>query len=137
MATTFGKGSHFAIADNDISPYLTSVSVERDNDVLDITCFGASGHKYAAALTDGKITIQGLWDKTATVGSQTVLSALVGDSDGATFEWGPEGSASGSVKYTGTLILESYTESAEVAGLVLVNAQARITGAVTTGTFSA
>ena len=135
MATA-GKGAHFEVATNDISPYCSNISVKRSNDTPDTTTFGATGHTYLATLTDGDITISGLWDKTATVGSQTVFSALVGDSDGAAFIWGPEGNASGKVKYSGTLILSDYTESAEVAGLVLFSVSAKISGAVTTGTFS-
>lgn len=135
MATA-GKSAHLEVASNDVSPYVMSVTFEQDNDVLDITCYGATGHAFLASLTDGKVTIEGLWDKTATVGSHTVFQALVGDSNGDAFIWGPEGSASGSVKHSFTGILESYSESAPVADLVKFTASVKISGAVTTGTFA-
>lgn len=136
MATTFGKASNITIATNDISPYVNSVTFKQSNDVEDITTFGSSAHKYAAALADGEMTIAGLWDKTATVGSYTVIQPLVGDSDGAAFVWCPEGATSGNVQYSGTIILQDYTESAPVADLVSFTATFKISGTVTVGTVS-
>jgi hypothetical protein len=131
-----GKSTSLSIGANDISVYVTSVTFEQDNDIHDITTFGATNHRYLAGLIDGKLTVNGFWDKTATVGSYTVIHPLVGDSDGAAFIYGPEGTASGKVKQSGTIILESYSESAPVADMVTFTASFRIDGAVTTGTFS-
>lgn len=135
MAIAFGKSASISIATHDFSPYVTSVTFEQDQDVLDATTYGNTAHVYGASLTSGKFTIQGLWDTTATVGSQAVLQALIGDSDGAAFIWGPIGTTTGNVKYSGTIIAESYTESAPVADLVTFSFTGRTSGAVTVGTF--
>jgi hypothetical protein len=130
-----GKSTSFQIAAHEIGPYTTSVTFEADNDIHDITAFGATNHRYLAGLIDGKITVNGFWDKTAVVGSYTVIYALVGSSAGAAFIYGPEGSTTGKVKQSGTVILESYSESAPVADMVTFTATFRIDGPVTTGTF--
>lgn len=124
-----------SIATHDISPYVNSVEFERDNDVLDSTCYGSGAHTFVGGLVTGKITVQGLWDKTATVGSQTVFAALVGVSSTTAFIWGPESTTTGNVKYSGTFVLESYAESSPVADLVSYTATLQISGAVTVGVF--
>lgn len=131
---TAGHVSSFTISAKDISPYLTSVTVERDNDTLDTSTFGTSGHTFTNGLTNGKITLNGLWDKTASVGSYTALKALVG-AGSAAFIWGPEGTTSGNVKITGNAVLESYTESSPVADLITFTASLQITGTVTDGVY--
>lgn len=133
MATA-GKVSSLNIATHDFSAYVTSVTFTQGQDVLDTSTFGATGHTYTNGLTDTKMTVNGLWDKTALTGSHTVLQALIGAGSTA-FIWGPEGTTTGNVKHSGNLVASSYEESAEVAGLVTFTFQANITGAVTTGAF--
>lgn len=135
MAVLNANNASFQITANEIGPYCNSIEFTRQNDVVDVTTFGNTGHKYTATLTDGGINIAGVWDKTATVGSYTVLSAQVGDLDGAAFIYGPEGSATGKVKYSGTAILDTYAESAPVADVVRFTATFKISGAVTIATF--
>lgn len=132
---THGHNAQFTYNAHDVSPYVTSVTFERDNDIHDTTCYGSASHTFLAGLVNGKVNVTGLWDKTATVGSQVVFNAGVGDADGAAFIWGPEGSTTGNVKYSGTAVLESYTESAPVADLVTFTASLRISGSVTTGVY--
>lgn len=131
-----GKNASISLGANDISPYCSGITFERDNDTHDITTYGNTAHKYLAGLVDGKMTVTGFWDKTATVGSDTVISPLVGDSDGVAFIYGPEGTTTGNVKYSGTVILESYSQSAPVAEMVTFTAQFKLSGTVTVGTFS-
>lgn len=135
MATTHGRLAQITLNALDISTNTNSITFERDNDTHDTTTFGATSHTYIAGLIDGKMTLAGFWDKTASTGSQKVFTALVGDSDGAAFVYGPEGSTTGNVKYSGTIILESYTESAPVADVITFTASLKISGAVTVGTY--
>ncbi len=137
-----GKDAYFAIDDTgatlrNISPYVNSTDVEYSQDLHDDTCYGAIGHSFAGGLTNGRITISGLWNDTADVGSRTVFKGLRNHPTPVDFEWGPEGSGSGAEKITGTCLVESYTESAPVADLVSFTASIQISGAVTDGTFSA
>ena len=52
------------------------------------------------------------------------------------FEYGPEGSASGRIKYTGECIMTSYEVSAAVGDAVQASADFQVTGAITRGTWS-
>lgn len=130
-----GFNGHFELTAHDMSPYLDTITFQRGNDVIDITTFGQTAHVFAAALMNGKITLAGLWDVTAVVGSQTLLSPLVGNLVGTTFIYGPAGSTTGKVKYSGTIILDDYTESVPVADIVKFTASLQISGAVTVGVF--
>ncbi len=142
-ASTHGKDAYFAVEDStgttlrDISPYLNTIDFPRSNDTHDNTTYGAEGHTFQTGLTNGTISIAGFWDKTATVGSTTVLDSLL-DLDTPTlgFEYGPEGNASGKVKYSGECILQDYNVSSPVADLVTFTATLQISGTVTKGTFS-
>ncbi len=127
---TQGHVSLLSVNAHDVSPYVTSVTATRNNDVLDTTTYGQTGHTFVAGLTNGKLVVNGLWDKTAVVGSYTVFKAMLGAAQVA-FIWSPEGSTSGNVKITGNCVIESYVESAPVADLVTFTATLQITGAVT------
>lgn len=116
---------------------LTNVQFSRSNDTHDTTVLGVVGHTYIAGLTDGTITLDGFWSDTASTGSATVLDsllALIGTSLG--WEYGPEGSASTDVKYSGECVLESLDYTSPVADLVTFTASLKISGAVTKGAYS-
>lgn len=137
-----GHKSYFALEDSagttlrNISPYVTSVTFEQDNDTSDTTTFGAEGHTFIVGLTNGKITIVGLWDKSALVGSDTVFQSLIGyETNTMTFNYGPEGSTAGQKLKSGECVLESYVESDPVADLVTFTAVLQISGSVTVTTF--
>jgi hypothetical protein len=116
---------------------LDSVEFNQENDTHDNTTFGAEGHTFAGGLTNGTISLGGLWDKTASTGSHTVLQSLVGHEIPVGFEYGEEGNTVGMVKLSGECLLESYSQSSPVADLVKFQATLRISGSVTPGTFSA
>lgn len=139
-----GKGTVFSLEDSaastlrNLSSNLTSVSFARQNDTHDSTTYGQTGHTFIAGLTNGTINLEGFWDDTASTGTATVLDSLL--ALGATtvgFEYGPEGSGSGAVKYSGECILQSLDYSSPVADLVTFSATLQISGAVTVGTYSA
>lgn len=137
-----GKDSYFAIEDSaastlrNISPYVNSVEFSQANDNHDDTTFGAEGHTFRNGLTNGTITVQGLWDDTASTGSHTVIQSLVGIEVSVGFEFGPEGNATGAVKLSGECVLSDYSQSAPVADLVSFSATFQISGGVTAGTFA-
>lgn len=137
-----GKDSAFKLEDSagstlrDIGPYLTSVDFSEENDTHDNTVLGLEAHTFQTGLTNGTITLNGFWDATATVGAATVLDSLVGlDGITAGFEYGPAGTTTGLVKYSGECILQSLDYSSPVADLVTFTATLQITGAVTKGVY--
>lgn len=140
---THGKNSVFSVEDSaattlrDLSSNLTNVAFARANDTHDTTTFGAEGHTFIAGLTNGTITLTGWADTTATTGTLTVLDSLVGlDAITVGWEYGPLGSATGAVKYTGECVLVSLDVSDPVADLVSFTCQLQISGNVTKGTYA-
>lgn len=142
MAATHGKDSSFKLEDSaattlrDLSSNLTNIAWSRKNDTHDTSTFGVEGHTFITGLTDGKITLTGWTDYTASTGTMTVLDGLVGlDTATLGFEYGPHGTTTGLPKYTGECILESLDVSDPVADLVSFVAVLQISGDVTKGVF--
>ena len=142
MAGVHGKDAYFSLEDSAgttlraLSPYITNTTFARQNDTHDTSTYGVEGHTFITGLTNGTITITGLYDTTATVGSMTVLDSLVGlDAITLGWEYGPVGNANGAVKYSGECILASLDQAAPVADLITFTATLQISGDVTKGVF--
>lgn len=140
MATTHGKDSTFKIDNGagtltDISASVNSVDFSWESEVAESTTMGSEAKTYISGLTDATFSIGGVWDDAASTGGQTVLSTLPGKETSSSFEWGPEGSATGAVKYSGECWLTSYTESAPVGDIVAFTADFQVTATITIGTF--
>ena len=135
MAFVHGKDSVFKL-DNaggsltDISTYVNNVDFPETADVAETSTLGASNKTYIVGLKDATISLGGLFDATV----DAILGAVVGQSATLSFEYSPEGTGSGKVKYTGECILTSYTLSSPVGDVVGFSADLQVSGAVTRGT---
>tara|TARA_R100001126_G_scaffold98053_1_gene71910 strand:- start:633 stop:1043 length:411 start_codon:yes stop_codon:yes gene_type:complete len=135
MAFVHGSDSSFKL-DNasgsltDISTYVNNVDFPETADVAETSTLGASNKTYIVGLKDATISLGGLFDATV----DAILGAVVGQSATLSFEYSPEGTASGKVKYTGECILTSYTLSSPVGDVVGFSADLQVSGAVTRGT---
>jgi|TARA_R100001509_G_scaffold100906_1_gene59007 predicted secreted protein len=135
MAFTHGKDSVFKL-DNasgsltDISSFVNNVDFPETADVSETTTLGADNKTYIAGLKDATISLAGLWDATA----DAIFGAVVGQSATLSYEYSPEGTASGKIKYTGEAILTSYAISSPVGDAVGYSADLQVSGAVTRGT---
>ena len=116
----------------DISNTLTDVSFPQTVETAETTSFGSSAKTYIVGLTDSTISASGNFD--ATVDAH--LAGITGQSATVSFEYGPEGSTTGQVKYSGEAILTSYEKSGAVGDVVTYSAEFQVTGAVTRGTWS-
>jgi hypothetical protein len=67
---------------------------------------------------------------------RAAIAGGLGADDSLSFEYGPEGSASGRIKYTGECICTSYEPGSPVGDVVTYSAEYQITGPVTRGTYS-
>lgn len=138
MAFVHGKSAVFKLDDSggtlrDLSSFLNDVSLPRDIETAETTTFGVAGSAktYITGLTDATISISGLFDAT----SDGYLAGVVGHASTLSFEYGPAGSTSGNVKYTGECIMTSYEVSASVGDTVQASADFQVTGAITRTTF--
>lgn len=135
MAFVHGKSSVFKL-DNasgsltDISAFVNNVDFPETADVAETSVLGASNKTYIVGLKDATISISGLFDATV----DAILGAVVGQTATLSYEYSPEGTASGKVKYTGEAILTNYALSSPVGDVVAYSADLQCSGAVTRGT---
>lgn len=132
-----GKSTVFKVDNSggtltDISNSLTDVSFPQSVDTAETSAFGSSAKTYVVGLTDATISISGMFD--ATVDAH--LNGILGQAATVSFEYGPEGSTSPNVKYTGEAILTSYEKSGSIGDMVSYSAEFQVSGAVTRGTYA-
>lgn len=141
MTFVHGKDIDFQLDDSAgtlrlIKVYLNSVSgLPGGRGLSEVTAFGDGGTKNIPGLFTGTFSIAGHCDTTATTGVTTVLNGLRTATATSSFVYGPEGSASGKVKYTGECWLTEFTIDANVSDRVPVAASFAIDGTVTVGTY--
>ena len=97
-----GKNSVFKVDNSggtltNISDVLNNVSMPREVETVETTSFGSSYRSYVVGFQNATISIEGTWD--ATVDAH--LAGILGQDATVSFEYGPEGSTAGYVKYTG------------------------------------
>ena len=131
-----GKSAVFKITDSgatlrDISNVVNEVTMPRSIETGETTSFGASAKSYVTGLSDATMSVSGTWDATV----DGYLAGLVG-SDATAFEYGPEGSASTRIKFTGNAILTSYEVGSPVGDVVTFSAEFQVSGAITRGTYA-
>ena len=74
-----GKGTNVFLNEFDMSAYFNSASVARSVETSDTTSFGASNKAYIVGMGDGTLQLDGMWSADATVGSDVVLSSILGN----------------------------------------------------------
>ena len=137
MAFVHGKSAAFKL-DNaagslvDYSAYLEDISFPRSVETAETTTFGSSAKSYITGLTDATVSLSGKFDATA----DATLAGVVGQAASLSFEYGPAGSGSGLVKYSGEAIMTSYEVGATVGDVVTASVELQVTGAITRGTFA-
>lgn len=131
MATTvLSKSSVITVNAVTLTDFVDSVTFTESVDSLDVTTFGNSGHRKRGGLTDGIITLGGVYDST-TGGPHDVLMTLVAAGTPVAFQWRPEGTGSGLAQYAGNVLIQNYVEDAKVADIVRWTAALEIDGSLT------
>jgi hypothetical protein len=127
-----GKFTNVLVDDNggtarDISTDVTSISSSLIYDEVEIGGF-TEDKRYLAARADASMTIEGRVNTTATTGSHTVLSNIVGPNGGTTItvtiQYGNNAAATGGdPEFEGEYFLSSYEVTPELDGAQLFNAK--------------
>jgi len=141
MAFEAGKGAGFKLDDatptlQDISPYITSVDFPQEAALLDTTVIGSANRTFIAGFKNSTFSLAGHWDGGAAPAIDVHLSSILGQVATVTFEYGPQGIASGDIKYSGEAILTRYGITVNVDVVVDWTADLQVVGAVTRGTFA-
>ena len=129
-----GKSTDFELDDTggtsrSLANVLTSVDFPETIDTAETTAFGATSKSYIVGLRDSSISISGLWDA-------TIDGYIIGTEPATrSFIFGPAGTTSSNVKYTGECILTNYSISNPVGDVVTFSLGLQVTGNVTRGTY--
>lgn len=139
MAFVHGKVSVFKVDNSggtltDISAYCNNVDFPREKDSPEVTVFGTDDRKYITGQRNATISVTGLWDATLD-GVLGPLMAITSGTEELDFEYGPQGSGSGSIKYSGSCLITNYTQTGSADGPVSWNADFQVTDAITRGTY--
>jgi hypothetical protein len=132
MAYSHGSKAVLKLNDGtlrDTSPFLTSVSFPKTIDTAEVTTLGDTAKEYIVGLQDATISAEGIYDPTLDGYIANIVTA-----GSAAFEYSPQGTTAGNVKYSGTAILTSYEIATAVDGAGTVSLELQVTGAVTKGT---
>lgn len=141
MAFQAGKGQVFKLDTTeggalvDISAYIESADFPQEVDLLDTTTWGDSAREFIPGLKNGTISLNLKFDSQANSVDPLFGVMITAQTTTRSFEYGPEGSTAGKVKYSGECFCSRYTITGSVDGLVTATAELQVSGAVTRGTF--
>ena len=141
MAFFDSKVSRFSIDDTggtprDLSAFVTEVKGLPGRRALnEVTALADGGAKFVPGLEDVPFSLGGLFDNTSTSGPDAVLGALRSHTSDVDFEYGPEGTTTGDIKYSGRCWVVSYDLRSRVGSLVEWTASLQVEGTVTRGTY--
>lgn len=130
MAMVHGKTGSILVATADCSPFTNSIDWDTSADTHDTTTFGNTGHKYAGGLTDGKVSLKGIYDNTAVTGPRAAIQAKLGLT--VAFTYRPEGIGDTLPESVCSVVVNSYKESVPVDDMISWEAELTISGTVTT-----
>ena len=142
MSFVHGKDIDFQLDDaagtlRTIKIYLNTVSgLPGARGLSEVTSFGDQGSRNIPGLSNVTFSVAGSFDSAASTGVATVLNGLRTATATASFVYGPEGSTTGKVKYTGECWMTEFTVDASVSDRVPVAASFQVDGVVTLGTYA-
>lgn len=121
----------------DVSTYCNKMEVPRELDLLDVTTFGATDKAYLAGFADATVSMGGPWTRALDNHMSPIFAAFkAGTISSVSFEYGPEGSDTGDVKYTGELVMTSFGgPMADVQNAQEWEAEFQVTGGVTVSAY--
>jgi hypothetical protein len=132
---THGKSACIYLANHtatltSITAYCESVDVPFTADVAETTVFQNTQKQYTPGLKDGTISISGILETAI----NTIMASALGASK--EFEYGPQGSASGSILYKGSAICTNYTVTSGLDGASRFNATLQMNGTASMTSFA-
>ena len=139
MAKFNSKASVFNLTDaggslRSMEEYVVSIDgIPGERELNEVTVLGDSGRNHIGGLENVTITLELVYDDTATSGPDVVLSGLRSDDTARAWDYGPKGGSGR--KYSGTMKLRSYTVMSRVGEIVSARAELLVQGTVTVGTY--
>jgi hypothetical protein len=119
-----------------ISTYVDKVSTGFELDETEVTTFGATFRQFITGFAEATVKISGNWDRTFDVQMAALVEAFRGSTVTAvSFQYGPEGNATGDKRISGECILTNYEVESSVQDQVTWSAEIRPTGTITHDTY--
>lgn len=138
MAPTFRHGKSGFLSITNVSAAvinyssgINSVSFSRSLDTADVTHFGQNDKNFIPGLRGATISLSGMFSST----HAKQLDALLGSTVGGNFIYGPESTAVGRRKFSGSSVMTSLKYDTPVGDKVALSADFLITGAVLSTNF--
>ena len=123
MAFIHGKAAQVLHNEFDLSSYFNDASVSRSVETAETTAFGATAKAYITGLTDGTISLSGMFDGAANA-IDAEMTDVFGSNDGSVISISPSGVTTiGTRMISATGKLTSYEVSAPVGDVVAANAE--------------
>jgi hypothetical protein len=120
----------------DVSAYVTEVNLSGEMDEVDVTTLGATARAYIPGFSEHSIELSGMYERAQDQMFQAIYDAFkAGTLASVSWEFGPEGSASGDVKKSGEAVMLTYETPVAIEDAVQWSATLRVTGAVTTSIY--
>ena len=123
----------------DMTPYVSAVrGLPGSADLNDKTVLGDSGHKFVKGLENITFSVDFFWSDAASVGPHTVLALVRALTAATAFDHGPEGKATGDIKYSGNCWIapNGWGVESRVGELVTMTVTFQVDGTVTLGTYA-
>ena len=108
-----GKNVNVFVNEYDFSTFFNDVSATSTVETSETSAFGSSAKTYIVGLTDGTVSLSGMFDGTAT-GTDVVFSAVLGSTTKQNVIVAPSGHSNGA----SAIVLEADDTSYEVSGAV-------------------
>lgn len=126
--TSWGHGTHGATSSiTDYTAKTMSVSPNFNAEEADATCFGSGFRSYEATFENATIDVVYHYDTT----DFGQLASIYTNRDSVNFELGPDGTTTGKVKITGSIVMTKFNTTLGVGDVIKIDVSWRVTGAVT------
>lgn len=134
MSFVHGKSGSFWLDNSggtltDISSYVKDVELSIDIDTVETTTIQNDSKTYIPGTEGSTLSVTLLWNTTIDAHIWGIKSSIV------TFAYGPAGSASGSIKYTGECMLTNFTIPTDVGSETQLTISLQCTDDITRTTF--
>jgi len=133
MAFLHGKGISVLANDVNLSSFLNDVSMSSSFETAETTAFGDSAKTYIVGLGDGSVSLNGMYEGTATTGFDAAVTAAVASSNEVTTSVFYGTPAAGVRTSMAGGIVTSYEISTPVSDVVSASLEIQADGGVTQG----
>ena len=119
----------------DISPSVTGVTMDTSRGAINVSVVGKNYAEYLAGISDATLTVEGIYDPASGAAGSIFAVAIHGTATQTfSYEWHPQGTASGKPKFSGESVVTSYSPGGAIDDAITFSAELQNTGTVTVGT---